>query len=87
MHETFWEQQKPSQNKESGVRYYPMIIRFCLSLASKSASSYNGFRLSNVLTLPSLRTLCDYENAIPSTTAFDNKVIEELCKTTDTLTF
>ena len=53
----FWEQQKSSQNKGSGVRYHPMIIRFCLSIASKSASAYNELRSSNVLTLPSLRTL------------------------------
>ena len=55
----FWEQQKSSQNKGSGVHYHPMIIRFCLSIASKSASAYNELRSSNVLTLPSLRTLRD----------------------------
>ena len=29
----FWEQQKSSQNKGSGVRYHPMIIIFCLPIA------------------------------------------------------
>ena len=81
----FWEQQKSSQNKGSGVRYHPMIIRFCLSIASKSASAYNELRSSNVLTLPSLRTLRDYKNAIRPTTGFNMEVIEELCKTTETL--
>ena len=37
-------------------RHHPMIIRFCLSLASKSASPYDELRPSNVLTLPSRRT-------------------------------
>ena len=82
----FWEQQKSSQNKRSGVRYHPMIIRFCLSLVSKSASAYNELRSSNVLTLlPSLRTLLDYKNAIRPTTGFNMEVIVELCKTTETL--
>ena len=81
----FWEQQKSSQNNRSGVRYHPMIIRFCFSVASKSASAYNELHSSNVLTLPSLRTLRDYKNAIRPTTRFNMKVIEELCKTTETL--
>ena len=38
-----------------------------------------------MLTLPSLRTLRDYKNAIRLTTEFNMKVIEELCKTTETL--
>ena len=62
-----------------------MIIRFCLSIASKSASAYNELGSSNVLTLPSLRTLRDYKNAICQTTGFNMEVIEELCKTTETL--
>ena len=80
-----WEQQKSSQNKKSSVWYHPMIIRFCLSLASKSASAYNESRSSNVLTLPSLRTLRDYKNAMRPATGFNNEVIEQLCKTTKTL--
>ena len=46
----FREQQKSSQNKGSGVLYHPIIIRFCLSIASKSASAYNELRLSKMLT-------------------------------------
>lgn len=46
----FWKQQKklfPSSC--SGVRYYPMIIRFCLSLAAKAPSCYEELRNSKVL--------------------------------------
>ena len=38
-----------------------------------------------MLTLPSLRALCDYKNAIHPTTGFNTEVIEELWKTTETL--
>ena len=38
-----------------------------------------------MLTLPSLRTLCDYKNAIHPTAGFNIEVIEELWKTTETL--
>ena len=56
-----------------------------MSVASKSASAYKELCSSNVLTLPSFRTLRDYKNAIRQTTGFNIEVIEELCKTTETL--
>ena len=63
-----------------------MIIRFCLSLASKSASAYDELRSSNVLTLPSCRTLRDYKNAIKPRAGFNPAVIQELIKTTELFT-
>ena len=79
----FWEEQKQySKNKvSSSNRYHPMIIRFCLSLASKSASAYDEMRSSNVLTLPSRRTLRDYRNAIKPHAGFNPAVVQELIKT------
>ena len=54
----FWEQQqKLFSRSQKGVRYYPMIIRFCLSLAAKSPSCYEKLRNSEVLVLPSQRRL------------------------------
>ena len=76
----FWEQQKKLFGKGTGVRYHPMIIRFCLSLASKSASMYDELRSSNVLTLPSRRTLRDYKNAVKPEAGFNPEVIQELVK-------
>ena len=76
----FWEQQQKSFGKGTTVRYHPMIIRFCLSLASKSASAYDELRSSNVLTLPSRRTLRDYKNAIKPEAGFNPAVIQELIK-------
>lgn len=57
-----------------------MIIRFCLSLASKSAYAYDELRSSNILTLPSRRTLTDYKNAIKPSAGFNPDVINELTK-------
>ena len=58
----FWEQQKKALGVEdtSRMKYHPMIIRFCLSIASKSPSAYEELRSSNILRLPSRRTLRDY---------------------------
>ena len=36
-----WEQQKSAFSKKSVGKYHPMIIRFFLSLASKSGSAYD----------------------------------------------
>ena len=39
----FWEeQQKYIKCSSTGIKYHPMIIRYCLSLAAKSSSAY-GF--------------------------------------------
>ena len=62
-----------------------MIIHFYLSLASKSASAYDELRSSNVLTLPSCRTLRDYKNAIKPHAGFNPVVIQER-KTTELFT-
>ena len=61
----FWqEQRKLFTRSTTGVRYHPMIIRFCLSLAAKSPSCYEELCNSGVLVLPSQRRLKDYRNAI-----------------------
>ena len=63
----FWEeQQKYLQASETGIRYHPALIRFCLSLASKSASAYDELRYdkktnTGFLILPSQRRLRDYK--------------------------
>ena len=75
----FWQEQKKLSTKtSSGVRYHPMIIRFCLSLLSKSPSTYEEIRNSNILTLPSTRTLRDYKNFIKPEPGFRKSVIDDL---------
>ena len=75
----FWqEQKKMSSANSSAVRYHPMIIRFCLSLHSKSRSAYEEIRNSGILTLPSTRTLRDYKNFIKPETGVRKQVIDDL---------
>ena len=80
----FWEQQKKLFSSSStGVRYHPMIIRFCLSLAAKSPSCYEELRNSKVLILPSQRRLKDYRNAIRPQRGFNEQIVEELKSLTE----
>ena len=75
----FWEQQQRLfSSSQRGVRYHPMIIRFCLSLAAKSPSCYEELRNSGVLVLPSQRRLKDYRNAIKPKRGFQPEILEEL---------
>ena len=75
----FWQQQKKLSTRSStGVRYHPMIIRYCLSLATKSPACYEELRKSKILVLPSQRTLKDYRNCIRLKAGFQEEVIEEL---------
>ena len=79
----FWEQQQKLFSKNSkGFRFYPMIIRFCLSLAAKSSSCYEELRDSGILVLPSQRTLRDYRNYVKPKTGFNEPVISELVELT-----
>ena len=80
----FWQQQKKLFSRSrNGVRYHPMLIRFCLSLAAKSPSCYEELRQSNVLVLPSQRRLKDYRNWIRPKPGFQEKVICTLIKETE----
>ena len=81
----FWEQQKLVFSGKKIRRYHPMVTRFSLFLASKSASSYGELRDSQILTLPGKRTLCSYKNVISATPGFNHEVIEELKNTTKDL--
>ena len=80
----FWQQQqKLFGSKATGVRYHPIIIRFCLSLAAKSPSCYEELRNSKVLVLPSQRRLRDYRNAIKPQRGFQAEVVTELKNITE----
>ena len=80
----FWNEQIKNFDQKSR-RYHPMIIRFCLAIASKSGSAYDELRDSGVICLPSRRTLRDYRNAIRPQTGFSIQIIEELKKMTSNL--
>ena len=65
-----------------------MIIKYCLSLATKSSAAYSDLRYnsrtgSGVLILPSLCTFRDYKNYIRPKRGFNNEVDDELNKRTE----
>ena len=60
-----------------------MIIRFCLSLLTKSPANSEDWRKSSVLILPSQRILRDYKNSIRPKRGFNNEIILELKELTD----
>ena len=80
----FWEQEKKAFTCNPKLVYHPMIIRFCISLAPKSASTYDELRDSNNVVLPSSRSLRDYRNAIEPNVCFNRPVIAELNRLTST---
>ena len=66
------EQQKYLKSSSTGIRYLPMIVRYCLSLAAKSSAAYDEIQYdekkdTGFLILQSRRRLRDYKNYI-----FDN---------------
>lgn len=80
----FWaEQQNYLSTSKKGVRYHPMIIRYCLALAAKSPAVYDDIRYdeknkTGFLILPSRRRLRDYKNYIRPQQGFNPPVIKEL---------
>ena len=80
----FWEeQQKYLSSSKTGVRYHPMIIRYCLGLAAMSPAVYDEIRYdektnSGFVILPSRRGLRDYKNCIRPKQVFNEDVIKEL---------
>ena len=64
----FWEQQLKAARAKgpNGIRWHPMLIRWCLNLRMISPAAYHAMRSSGFVTLPSERTLRDYSNFFQS---------------------
>ena len=79
----FWEEQQKYLQSPNNVKYHPMIIRYCMSLASKSAAAYDNIRYdektgTGFVILPSHRCLRDYKNYIPPQRGFNEDIVNEL---------
>ena len=80
----FWdEQQKYLNTSKQGIRYHPMIIRYCLGLVAKSPAAYEEIRFnektdSGFVVLPRQRRLRDYKNYIRPQRGFNHDIVNEL---------
>ncbi|CAC5356777.1 THAP9 [Mytilus coruscus] len=75
----FWEQQiKYNTAGKNGMRWHPMLIRWCLFMRSKSVKAYDSMRDSCFIKLPSTRTLFDYSHYTKSALGFQPDVIKML---------
>ena len=79
----FWEEQQKyvNCNSSSSIKYHPMIIKYCLSIASKSSAAYKDLQYDSIkgtglLVLPSQRTLRDYKNHIRPERGFNHFVVK-----------
>ena len=75
----FWqEQMKLLQSAKMGRRYHPQVIRFALSIHSKSPSAYRELQDSGALILPSERVLRDYKNYFKPKAGINKENVETL---------
>ena len=74
------EQQKKYNNltDKRGMRWHPMILRWCIYLKGKSSSTYDSLRHSGFINLPSERTLYDYTNVTLKGTGFQEDNVSML---------
>ena len=74
----FWNQQKEAIGKEgakkNGIRWHPLIIKWCLYLRHQSSKAYDTLRDSGCIALPSQRTLRDYSHAVKTGAGFSADV-------------
>ena len=69
---------KEARSGKCGMKWHPMIIRWCLYLRQTSNKCYESLRQSGFLKLPSTRTLFDYSHYIKSVNGFCPDVTEML---------
>ena len=79
----FWEEQQKYLQSSSNVKYHPMIIRYCLSVALKVAAAYDDICYNEktgtgFVILPSRCCLRDYKNYIQPQRGFDKDIVNEL---------
>ena len=74
----FWQQQSKAASRSSakGMRWHPLMIKWCLYLRHRSSGAYELLRESGCLKLPSQRTLRDYMHFVKAATGFSSEVDE-----------
>ena len=67
-----------AKKHRNGMRWHPLMIRWCLYLRHLSSKAYDTLRESGCIHLPSQRTLRDYSHCVDSGTGFSNEVDQNL---------
>lgn len=77
----FWKQQMDAATMKDarGMRWHPLMIRFCIFLRQQSQSAYETLRASKCINLPSQRTLRDYTHHTKASPGFSSEVDSQLC--------
>ena len=70
----FWEQQMKFARFSNGIRWHPLMIKWCLYLRHQSSSAYELLRKSGCIQLPLQRTLRDYTHYFNNTPAFSVEI-------------
>ena len=76
----FWQQQVHAAFKDDarGMRWHPLMIKWCIYLRHQSQSAYETLRHSKCISLPSQRTLRDCTHHIKPTPGFSADVDVQL---------
>ena len=70
----FWEQQMKFVRSSNGIRWHPLMIKWCLYLRHPSSGAYELLRKSECIQLPSQRTLRDYTHYFNNTPGFSVEI-------------
>ena len=77
----FWqEQRKAMSTSNTGMRWHPVMIKWCLYLRHFSSKAYELLRSSGIIKLPSQRTLRDYTHFVSSKPGFSADLDKQLIK-------
>ena len=76
----FWQQQMQAASKKDarGIRWHPLMVRWCIYLRYLSQGAYETLRQSKCIALPSQRTLRDYTHHLKPCSGFSGGVDDQL---------
>ena len=76
----FWKQQLDAASRKDrrGMRWDPLMVKWCLYLRHKSSGAYELLRDSGCITLPSQRTLRDYTHYMNAAAGFSFEADSQL---------
>lgn len=76
----FWQQQAHASSMQNprGMRWHPLMIKWCIYLRAHSQGAYETLRQSKCIQLPSQRTLRDYTHHLKPGPGFSSGVDSQL---------